>query len=169
MSCSFMETLNLTSSALAEGYLTRLSKAGVNLIFKDSAAGVEEAIEAFGSVPWDDKLEPYFIATRSEKDATVLRIKSLPEYKQLENSGLEEETTPIIKRRFIEVDSVYRHLRNALAHGCFRCTSKKNADCKRLFFYDLDRNSSVSSCALIPISTLNDWYKISCSVAKKKL
>lgn len=169
MSDSFISVLGISSSLLAESYLTRLSGEGVVFDFKDSAADVEKAVGEFACSPWDEGLDPYFIATRTEKDEAVKQIKSLSEYREAENTGLGEEATPLIKRRFIEVDSVYRHLRNALAHGCFRVLTESGPSNKKLFFYDIDRNDAVSCCALVSFAMLENWYQVACDLAKKKL
>lgn len=169
MSDGFISELGISSSLLAESYLTKLSGESFSFDFKDSAADVEKAVAEFKCSPWDEGLDPYFIATRTEKDETVKQIKSLTEYREVKNTGLGEEATPLIKRRFIEVDSVYRHLRNALAHGCFRVLTESSPANEKLFFYDVDRNDAVSCCALVSVAMLDDWYQVACDIAKKKL
>lgn len=169
MSLGFIDALHLSNSSLAQGYLTRLAKGGCKIEFKENAADVEAVIEGFGCDPWDDSLSTCFIGTRSEKVETLERIKALPEYAQSEGSNLSEETTPLIKRRFIEVDSVYRHLRNALAHGCFRQIEQEGDIEDKLFLFDIDKNDSVSCCALLNKEILDSWYSIACNVAETKL
>lgn len=169
MSDDYIETLGILNSVLAEIYLTKLAGDCLIFDFKESAADVETAVSNFGCNPWDDHLAPYFIATRSEKEATIKEIELLPEYKQAEQTKMGKEAVPIIKRRFIEIDSVYRHLRNALAHGCFRMVDRGGSGDKNFFFYDVNRCDAVSCCSLIPMSIFNTWYETACDVAQKKL
>lgn len=167
MGTGFIEALNISNSAMAQAYLERMRKIGFEPQFKDSASEVEEAIVELGCDPWNRNLGAYYFGTRSEKEETLSEIKALPEYIQSKESKLAAEATPLIKRRFVEIDSIYRHLRNALAHGCFRLLEREKAP--DIFFYDIDRNGSVSCCAVLPFDVLEALHRLNCDIAEKRL
>ena len=169
MSSDFISALGITTTALAEGYLTKLAGEKICFDFKELAADVEEAVTELGADPWDATLPSYFIAVRSAKDELDSQIQSLPEYKEAKDKNLGKEVTPLIKRRFFEIDTIYRRLRNALAHGCFRLIAAGDQEEERLFFYDIDTKGNVSCCSLVPFAMLDQWYEASCRVANKKL
>ena len=169
MSRDFISALGITTTALAEGYLRKLAGKKIRFDFKELAADVEKAVTELAVDPWDATLPSYFIAVRSTKDELDSQIQSLPEYKEAKNKNLGEEVTPLIKRRFFEVDTIYRHLRNALAHGCFRQIAAGDQEEERLFFYDIDTKGNVSCCSLVPFAMLDRWYEASCEAANKKL
>lgn len=163
MGNDFIPTLSLSYSSYAESYLNRMRE-HLNISFKDSSADVENEVNTWTVDPWT--LDPFYICTRTENVKTKNQVERLAEYQGMADTKISEEVGPLIKRRFHEIDSIYRHLRNALAHGCFRLVN--HCEGNRLFFYDLSGNS-LTCVALVPLSTLEKWYSLACSSAKRQL
>ena len=162
MGQSCIDALSLCNSAIAFGYLKRLEVIGLKCSFAGSTSEVDSYVEKLGDKPWE--ADPFFVCIRSARTETIQRIHELREYQEVAASAVSEEVGEIVQRRFIEVDSLFRHLRNALAHGQFRVNGTN------LFFFDLKQDGkSLSCCALVPLSTLNEWYEVSCNVAKRRL
>ncbi len=159
---SCIDALSLANSSIALGYLTRLKEIGLKCDFVGTSKEVADHVESLGTAPWT--ADPFFVCIRSENSETKKRISNLKEYQEVADSAVSQEVGPLVRRRFYEVDSIFRHLRNALAHGCFRVSGKN------LFFFDLKQdNDLLSCCALVPFSVLEDWYELSCNMAKRKL
>ena len=159
---SCIDALSLSNSTIALGYLTRLEGIGLKCNFVCTSKEVADYVECLGAAPWT--AEPFFVCIRSEKSETKKKISNLKEYQEVADSAVSQEVGALVQRRFYEVDSIFRHLRNALAPGCFRVSDKN------LFFFDLKQDSDLlSCCALVPFSVLEDWYKLSCNMAKRKL
>lgn len=163
MSNDFIPTLSLNYSSYAEGYLSRMRE-HLNVSFKDSSADVEKEVCTWTVDPWD--CDPFYICIRSDNPKTTSQVEHLAEYRDAADTKISSEAEPLIKRRFHEIDSIYRHLRNALAHGCFRLVD--HCEGNRLFFYDLSGNS-LTCVALVPLSILEEWYSLACSSAKGRL
>ncbi|MCI5950397.1 MAG: hypothetical protein SOX20_03990 [Parolsenella sp.] len=162
MGQSCIDALSLCNSAIAMGYLKRLEAIGLKCSFVGSSSEVDSFVEKLGDKPWE--ADPFFVCIRSVRTETIQRIHELREYQEVAASAVSKEVGNMVKRRFIEVDSLFRHLRNALAHGRFRVNGTN------LFFFDLKQDGkSLSCCALVPLSTLNEWYEVSCNVAKRRL
>lgn len=162
MGQSCIDALSLNNSSIALGYLKRLGEVGLKCVFVETAREVTDFVEKLGPFPWE--LDPFFICIRTEKIETMKKIRGLEEYREVAGSAVSDEVEPIVRRRFFEVDSLFRHLRNALAHGCFRLVQD------RLFFFDLKQDSQLlSCCAVVPFDVLDRWYEISCSMAKRRL
>lgn len=159
-----IETLSLSNSSIAKGYLVRLKEIGLNPNFVESSEEVERYLEAMDGNPWDQS--PFLVLTRSDNSKLLSQVKSLSEYREVTSSKAVIEVAPMVKRRFQEVDGLFRHLRNALAHGCFRYI----ADSESLFFFDLKSNKTGVSCVgLEPLKVLNAWYGVSCEFAEDRL
>lgn len=159
-----IETLSLSNSSIAKGYLVRLKEIGLNPNFLESSEEVERYLEEMDGNPWDQS--PFLVLTRSDNSKLLSQVKSLSEYREVTSSKAVIEVAPMVKRRFQEVDGLFRHLRNALAHGCFRYI----ADSESLFFFDLKSNKTGVSCVgLEPLKVLNAWYGVSCEFAEDRL
>lgn len=159
-----IETLSLSNSSIAKGYLVRLKEIGLNPNFLESSEEVERYLEEMDGNPWDQS--PFLVLTRSDNSKLLSQVKSLSEYREVASSKAVIEVAPMVKRRFQEVDGLFRHLRNALAHGCFRYI----ADSESLFFFDLKSNKTGVSCVgLEPLKVLNAWYGVSCEFAEDRL
>lgn len=167
MASSFMEALNIHGSAVAEQFLKEIEKRfGFEIDFCESAKEVEEKTSGYGEKPWDFK-GCYFICVRSEKDSLTRVVKQTTDYADSASNRLEKGANEVILRRFYEVDAIYRHLRNGLAHGCFRVLCEKTDP--RLFVFDVNQYGTLSACILLSFFHLDDLYELACSVAKRKL
>lgn len=159
-----VDVLSLKNSSIAKGYLTRLEEIGLVPEFLDSSEDVGNYIQNMDGTPWEQL--PYLVMTRSENSKLLNRVKELNEYQEAATSKAADEAEPMIRRRFQEVDALFRHIRNALAHGCFKYLESSGS----LFFFDLKQDKSGISCiGLEKMKTLDDWYKVSCSFAEQKL
>lgn len=159
-----IETLSLKNSSIAKGYLARLEEIGLNPNFLESSEEVERYLEEIHGNPWDQP--PFLVLTRSENQKLISQVKALSEYREVTSSKAAIEAEPMVKRRFQEVDGLFRHLRNALAHGCFRYIEQSES----LFFFDLKPDKSGVSCVgLEPLKVLNAWYGVSCEFAEDGL
>lgn len=159
-----IETLSLNNSSIAKGYLVRLKEIGLNPNFLESSEEVERYLKEMDGNPWDQS--PFLVLTRSDNSKLLSQVESLSEYREVTSSKAVIEVAPMVKRRFQEVDGLFRHLRNALAHGCFRYI----ADSESLFFFDLKSNKTGVSCVgLEPLKVLNAWYGVSCEFAEDRL
>ena len=164
-SSGFIGDLGITTSTLAEEWLRVLDSERSIIQFFESAALLEKrAIELqesnllFGP-------NQYYLCTRSEKRQLIKAVEQLDEYSTSASSKLGKRATKLIMRRYYEVDSVYRHIRNALAHGCFELISHE-----RFFFLDLDNDAEkLTAIGMLTTNTLEKWYKEACNLAERKL
>lgn len=164
-SSGFISDLGITTSALAEEWLRVLNPERSIIHFYESAASLEEkAIELQGNNLLFGPNQ-YYLCTRSEKTQLIRSVEKLDEYSASANSKLGKRATKLIKRRYYEVDSVYRHIRNALAHGCFELNTHD-----RFFFLDMDGDAEkLTAIGMLTINTLEEWYKKACNLAERKL
>ena len=159
-----VRVLSLKNSSIAKGYLARLEEIGLAPDFVDSSEEVGNYILNMDGMPWEQS--PYLVMTRSENTKLLKQIVELNEYREAASSKVANEVEPMIKRRFQEVDALFRHIRNALAHGCFKYLESSDS----LFFFYLKQDKSGVSCiGLERIKTFDDWYGLSCSLAELKL
>ena len=114
----FIDELEIRHSSSAEALLKRLESDDFRFDFKNNAHEVESYVVELEGLPWE--LGEYYVCTRSDKKALIDAVSELDEYIAVDSSSLADEGLPQIKERFREVDAVFRHLRNAIAHGCFR-------------------------------------------------
>ena len=170
MSEGFILALDVTLSTEAQAIVEGLSDESFSLRFFDSSTALEEELSEYcqSSDPWN--CGEYYFCTRSNKANVRGEIENLKEYKKVNRAGIKSEATQHVKRRFFELDSVFRHLRNSMAHGCFRyiaeCDAAPNE--KALFFYDLS-GSKITAAGLLSMSRLDAWYTGLCRIAGGKL
>lgn len=163
----FIDELNLVNSQLVTVFLKKMEDNEFQFEFKRNASEVEKAIENNSNQPWDDG-EKYICVPSSKKELSTA-IDNLHEIKELESSVLREDVKEIVRARFNELDAIFRHLRNALAHGCFRyINSSKNGN-GSIFFFDINSSGDVSAIATLSLERLDSWYNLICSNAKKKV
>lgn len=167
MAESFTDSMRITQSALAEAMLERIKeKIEIEPAFFDSGPEVEKALDKYGESPWN-KEEDFYICTRTNKDSLREAIEKTAESSVKEVPGLGSDATKNILRRYNELDAMYRHIRNAIAHGCFRVVTTGGED--RFFFFDISSSGTISACGMLKFSSLDAWYNLSCEVAQKKL
>lgn len=167
MASSFIDGLNIRRSILAEQYFCEIEKVlGARISFCDDAEGVEESIRGLNSDPWIRETD-YLICTRSEKESLTRKVKLVTDYDQNASSQLEKGANRTILRRFFEVDAVYRHMRNGLAHGCFRIVGE--GDAARLFFFNVNTSGNLSAYGLLSFQNLEGLYQLNCSIAEREL
>lgn len=167
MAQSFIESMNITKSAVAEQFVEEMKKElGVSIDFCDDALEVERHIEGFADDPWDSESE-YLVCVRSKKESLTNAVKQATDYGRDAANQLEKKANENILRRFYEVDAVYRHLRNGLAHGCFRLVERGGN--QYLFFFNVNEGGNVSACGLLSFEHLDCLYQLGCTVAKREL
>ena len=166
LSNGFIQDLNIRTSAVATEWLRQLDPGRATIQFTDKVEQANELIalkQAEGHLFGPDE---YYICYRSERNAVHDIIQSLPEYSETSQSKLGKKATDSIKRRFFEVDALYTHIRNALAHGRFRFFEEEKA----LFFFDRSAgDKNLSAAGLLRTETLDCWYTKACNLAEKKL
>lgn len=170
MSRSFIEALDVTLSVEAETIVKQLAGESLDMVFFDSAAELKEKFESLQieNSPWEH--EEYFYCIRTNKAEARTKVESLKEYEKANRQGLKEEATSQIKRRFYELDSIFRHLRNALAHGCFRYIDASDSIFGKSMFFFFDLNSEkVTSIGVLSVERLSLWYTSLCRIAGDKV
>ncbi len=164
-SSGFIDELGITTSALAKEWLRVLDPNHDIIQFFDSAADLEKETDKRQASNQLFGPSQYYLCTRSEKACLAKSVKRLNEYSESESSKLGKQATQLIMRRYYEVDSVYRHIRNALAHGCFQLTSNG-----RFIFFDTGSDTEkITALGMLTTTTLEKWYEKACSLAEKKL
>lgn len=162
MTENYVALLGITRSATAQALLDRIGKLGIEVEFKDKAEEVESSLSGKES-NW--KLIPAgrYVCTRSSS-RKLHGVVGTEEYDAVGGTILEKDARTNIKRRFLEVDAVFRHLRNALAHGCFRII-----DGPCILFFDKNSHGKVSAYACLSFEALNRLYQLLCDVAQRKI
>lgn len=86
---------------------------------------------------------------------TKRQVSSVVDSMLEENIGLKDQKRKLVKKKFQLVDSLFRHIRNSLAHGSFQvkeCDSRKV-----LILQDSNENGEVSSRMVLNVSRLLSW------------
>lgn len=161
----FIRELKISHSSSAQLFLERLNHEAFQTIFFDEVGDVEAYVESLNCLPWES--EEFYACTRSKKAALYHAINELPEYKAVMGSKLKNEGKTFIRRRFQEIDAVFRHIRNALAHGCF-CFHEKETQ-GRLFFFDVNDANRVSAVGYLSLQSLDACYALCCQMAERRL
>ena len=170
ISKGFIVDLKLINSAAAEIWIGILDPNHKIIRFVENAEMVESYAEDHKNELFND--DEYYICTRTEREVVKNAIESLPEYQSsLAGPVTGEKVADLVKRRFFEVDSVYRHLRNALAHGCFKPVvyAPSGTSEERLFFFDKKSDGKLTAIGLLSLKTLSSWYTKACNQAQKRL
>lgn len=164
-SSGFISDLGITTSALAEEWPRILDPEDNIIQFFESAASLEKRAIELQSNNLLFGPNQYYLCTRSEKSQLIKTVEKLDEYSASASSKLGKKATKLIMRRYYEVDSVYRHIRNALAHGCYELIAHD-----RFFFLDLDNDAAkLTAIGVLTTNTLEKWYKEACNLAERKL
>lgn len=163
MTDSFINTFGINNATEAEALRDRIMQSiDMKIKFHDTAKKLEESLHNMeNSTPWlGGEFYECVICKNSELEK---KLNYMQNHKK-NNSRLEVEVNKITKIRYFEVDTIYRHIRNALAHGCFRITRNN-----KVFIFDLNDKGSLSACGLISFDHLNNLYQMGCNIAEHRL
>lgn len=154
----FIKYISITTTLDAESlfsYLTDNEKIEITVF--DASSDLESAVKAKEMVRsefWEEGEFVYFV--RTENEEANKQIKELEEYRSAEQSALMHEQTSIIKRRFFNIDALFRHMRNALAHGCFVEFDRQGS--VSYFMFDINQYGKLSATISISFSRLRSWH-----------
>lgn len=157
----FIDVFGISYSIEAEDYINRLFEGLPVHAFFEHSSELNSWIEKNRDV-FDKDIE-FYACTRGAPSALTKRVDSLCEVTDLATKN--KEATKQVKRRFFELDAIYRHIRNALAHGQYKILPEK----ERFIFFDLSQGEDVSAIGCLSLSRMEKWYKDSCNQARKKL
>lgn len=159
----FIRELFVTHSVEAEQIINDLL-AGLIYEICDKTQEIPSWIEGHSDLFGQNDQE-FYVFYRTEAGATRTALGELKEHKEVKVRSHNETATKNIERRFFELDALYRHIRNALAHGRFAISSQG----KSISFIDLNSNENVSAVARLSIARLKRWYQYACTRAGKRL
>lgn len=75
------------------------------------------------------------------------------------NSALKDKKRKLVKDKYLQMDSLFRHLRNAIAHGAFQIKEMNNG--KRVcVFQDSSTSGDLSARAVIGEEKLRGWIAL---------
>ena len=104
---------------------------------------------------WKQGEFAYFCLSFSKKAEE--KIKGLRDYSQADVAGVGDEAAEIVLQRFKEVDALYRHLRNSLAHGGFKVVETETG--AGLFTHDFNTSGNLSAVMFLKIERLRKWVE----------
>ncbi|MEG1167684.1 MAG: hypothetical protein RSD93_06455 [Gordonibacter sp.] len=168
MSEGFIDTLGIRNTILVKDFMELLELGDFAFEFKESVDEVERHIENLLETNcelWSGR--EYYVCNRSCANQITEACTHLPEYAEVAGTPLANSGVKLIKRRFYELDSIFRHIRNSLAHGTFRVGGE--GEQRMFFFYDLNKNSKITAVALLSFARLNEWYTHICRMAGRRV
>ena len=157
-SSGFIEYAHVNTTLTAEALFAALQKNGPAICVYDSSAELRTEISKI------QKLNTTFWFTgecahmvKGDNDGAKNEIKKLSDFILASNSALKKEQTSIVHRRFLNIDTLFRHIRNALAHGCYFqfCLDSQ----PYFFLFDLNQYGELSAVFSLSYSRLLDWHK----------
>ena len=153
----FIQDAHIDTTLAAEAYFSSLNESGFSIQVLDKSSDLETKInelQKHNSEFWlDGELA---LMVRGDKTDAVKAVKQLSEYRRAEASALKTEQTTIVIRRFLNIDTLFRHIRNALAHACFfefELNSKP-----AIFMFDLNQSGNLSAVFSLSFSRLQTWH-----------
>lgn len=153
----FIQSAHIDTTLNAEALFNSLSDKDFSIQVLDKSSDLEAKIRELqnhNSNFWLDG-ELAFMVRGGKADA-VKAIQKLSEYKKAEASALKNEQTTIVTRRFLNIDTLFRHIRNALAHACF---FEFELNGKSAFFlFDLNQSENLSAVFSLSFSRLERWH-----------
>ena len=103
---------------------------------------------------WVDGEQVFMV--KGDSNSATDEIKKLPEYERAKSSPLKQEQTKIVVQRFLNIDTLFRHMRNALAHGCY--FEFEMSDQPAFFLFDINQYKELSAVFSITFSRLQLWH-----------
>lgn len=145
----FVSRYKINTTTKAEKFLAKINKI-VTLNWEDTTKQLENRLEQDHRLYVDDSTgENYAAMTLSKPKETIQRIEKLTQ-KARSSRG-------IIRERFLEIDSFFRHIRNSLAHGRFDRFQKDN---QTFYFFQDQYKNSISAQLIISKTTLSELIKL---------
>lgn len=158
LSTGFIKEQRVMFSALAEELTERLLGDVEHVFFESSSELVSHVAPkiVLCNRPWN--LGEFVYQTVGDSTDLDEEFKNLAEIKDGVTGGLAEGAQKRVKKRYREVNSIYRHLRNALAHGCFKRVDISGV--AGLFYYDLNDEKKLSAIAAVTFERLGRWRTV---------
>lgn len=163
LSPGFPHQLGLDSSARASSYIERFEeKLQTEVKFYKRAEDLEQFVSSLPEKPWASQDTFFAVATTSNEHLNkyITKTDEVNNICKYRNTLNEKE---FVKQRYFEVDSIFRHFRNALAHGCIRIVT--DAGSQKLFFFDTNPADKLSAIGLLTFQQLGDWIALNNGVA----
>lgn len=153
----FIQAAHIDTTLAAEAFFSSLNDNGFSIQVIDKSSDLETRIDELqkhNSEFWLDGELAFMV--RGDKTDAVKAVKQLSEYRRAEASVLKTEQTTIVIRRFLNIDTLFRHIRNALAHACF---FEFELDSKpAIFMFDLNQSGNLSAVFSLSFSRLQTWH-----------
>ena len=153
----FIQAAHIDTTLAAEAFFNSLNENAFSIQVLDNSSDLETKInelQKHNSEFWlDGELA---LMVRGDKADAVKAVKQLSEYRRAEASALKTEQTTIVIRRFLNIDTLFRHIRNALAHACF-FEFELNTE-QAIFMFDLNQSGNLSAVFSLSISRLQTWH-----------
>lgn len=153
----FIQSAHIDTTLGAEALFNSFNEKDFSIQVLDKSSDLEVIIKELQNHSSDFWLDGELaLMVRGEQADAVKAIQKLSEYKTAETSALKNEQTTIVKRRFLNIDTLFRHIRNALAHACF---FEFELNCKPAFFlFDLNQSENLSAVFSLSFSRLERWH-----------
>lgn len=158
----FISRFNIADNESASSFLSEIEKL-VSIEWLKSAKSLEEYLERESLIDSKDWLNTDFAAMVKPDRFNSDFPKSISDAQQ---SSSRKPQTKLTKINFIKIDSFFRHIRNALAHGTFARFEKNGGTVYA--FQDKNFDGFVSARAVISKSKLSKLIKLIESVDTKE-
>ena len=155
----FINRFAIKDSADAETLFAYLMD-GVNYFPNNSLGYASSASEVEKLLEERDLLDGRFwlrgeFAVFVVSSRTKTQVSSIVEQMSSNNHGLKAQKRKLVKKKFELVDSLFRHIRNSLAHGSFQVVATDAGDA--IILQDSNEKGEVSSRMVFRISRLQEW------------
>lgn len=164
----FIDRFGIGDSADAEIFFNHLTDGVLCLKskgdrFASSADDVEDLLAEKGLLSGEFWLQGEFMVftvSRETKSQVREFVKRLSE----SNKGLKNQKKELIQVKFSQVDSLFRHIRNALAHGAFRFVRVGNEE--YVIFQDANKEGMMSARIVLKLARLESWITEFCRLER---
>ena len=153
----FIRNAHIHTTLDAEALFSSLSNQAAPIRVFDKSAELRTEVEKLEQREKDFWIDgEQILIVKGDSSSATDEIKQLPEYQRAKTSALKNEQTSIVIRRFLNIDTLFRHIRNALAHGCyfeFELSGKP-----AFFLFDINQYKELSAVISITFSRLQHWH-----------
>lgn len=160
-SSGFISRFNITDDKSASDFLSEIEKI-ISIEWLKSAKSLKEYLERENLIDSRNWLNTDFVAMTKPDQFNSNFPKSISDIQQ---NTSEKPQTKLTKINFIKIDSFFRHIRNALAHGTFT-RFEKNGE-TAYAFQDKNSDGFVSARAVISKPKLSKLIELTGSVDTK--
>ena len=163
----FIDDLDVNSESRVRNFISYLSldnQEKIHFRYFNSTSELEKALkeDGYDSDDFIDGDKEFIYMVFGGTRATAARVKQLPVFCREKQKG----KTRAKKADFYRIDSLFRHLRNALAHGqCRRVV--KNQGTYYWAIQDNNAKGSITARMLLSEETLDKWLDLLCKRDKR--